>query len=217
MATDRKRSGSNVARAGTALEGSCADIAAPTRSEPAGRPLATAHRLSSPTAGAGQVGGHDDGARRLEEIARVYRSRFPSFLRVATAILGDVDRGRDAVQEAFARAIGRRLEFRGEGSMEAWLWRTVVNVACNHRRYAGGVAGGDAAAEPAAPVPLQPDAELRELVASLPLRQRTAVFLRYYADLEYEQIAEVMGVRPGTVGAALNSAVAHLRSEVRRI
>ena len=201
---------------GNPPESGCADAVAGTRADPAGGPLATTPRLSSATAGLGQMGGLDEGARRLEEIAGVYRSQFPSFLRVAAAILGDLERGRDAVQEAFARAIGRRLEFRGDGPLEAWLWRTVVNVACNHRRYAAGVPGGDAAAEPAAAVPVQPDAELRELVASLPLRQRTALFLRYYADLEYEQIAEVMGVRPGTVGAALNSAVARLRSEVRR-
>jgi DNA-directed RNA polymerase specialized sigma24 family protein len=32
---------------------------------------------------------------------------------------------------------------------------------------------------------------------SLPERQRLAVFLRYYADLSYEQIAEALGARPG--------------------
>jgi DNA-directed RNA polymerase specialized sigma24 family protein len=37
------------------------------------------------------------------------------------------------------------------------------------------------------------------------------LFLRYYADLDYRRIAEVLEIRPGTVGATLNQAHAALR------
>jgi RNA polymerase sigma factor (sigma-70 family) len=40
----------------------------------------------------------------------------------------------------------------------------------------------------------------------LPERQRTMIFLRHYADLDYEQIAEIMGVARGTVAATLSAA-----------
>ena len=43
-------------------------------------------------------------------------------------------------------------------------------------------------------------------VAALPERQRLAVYLRYYADLDYRAIAHVLGVEVGTVSATLSSA-----------
>jgi RNA polymerase sigma factor (sigma-70 family) len=53
---------------------------------------------------------------------------------------------------------------------------------------------------------------MRALIASLPERQRLALFLRYYADLDYESIASTLGITSGTVGATLNAAHAALRS-----
>ena len=52
---------------------------------------------------------------------------------------------------------------------------------------------------------------------ALPERQRLAVFLRYYADLSYDQIAEVLQVRSGTVAAALNAAHRNLRDELEGV
>jgi hypothetical protein len=45
------------------------------------------------------------------------------------------------------------------------------------------------------------DADLRTALARLPERQRLAVFLRYYADLDYAAIGEALGIRTGTVAA----------------
>ena len=61
--------------------------------------------------------------------------------------------------------------------------------------------------------------EIREAIAALPERQRTTLFLRHYADLDYDQIAAVLGVAHGTVAATLNAAHTKLRSvlgEVKR-
>ena len=56
--------------------------------------------------------------------------------------------------------------------------------------------------------------ELRELIASLPERQRHVLFLRYYADLDYQAIADVLDLRIGTVGATLNKAHFALRRQL---
>ena len=61
------------------------------------------------------------------------------------------------------------------------------------------------------------DVELRVALARLPERQRTAVFLRYYADLEYAAIGEVLGIQTGTVSATLNAAHAALRSQLEEV
>jgi RNA polymerase sigma-70 factor, ECF subfamily len=58
---------------------------------------------------------------------------------------------------------------------------------------------------------------IRRQLRALPERQRLAVFLRYYADLSYDEIAEVLEVRPGTVAASLNAAHRTLRSELAEV
>jgi RNA polymerase sigma factor (sigma-70 family) len=57
----------------------------------------------------------------------------------------------------------------------------------------------------------QSDPELAEAIRRLPPRRRLIVFLRYFGDLSYEQIAELIGVNAGTVGAALAQAHDDLR------
>jgi RNA polymerase sigma factor (sigma-70 family) len=147
------------------------------------------------------------------EIEAIYRTRLADFRRVAAAIVGDVERGADAVQEAFGSALGNRKSFRGEAPLEAWLWRLVVNQARDERR-----------AVRRAPIPVllsangsttHEDARLAAAIAALPERQRLVVFLRYYADLDYASIADTLGVRGGTVAAALNAAHENLRKTLQ--
>jgi len=59
----------------------------------------------------------------------LYREGFPAFARVAISITGSIEIGREAVQDAFARAIEQLDSFRGECPLEAWVWRIVVNAA----------------------------------------------------------------------------------------
>lgn len=54
----------------------------------------------------------------------------------------------------------------------------------------------------------------RELIAGLPERQRMVLFLRYFADMTYDAIAETLEISPGTVGATLNAAHASLRGRL---
>jgi DNA-directed RNA polymerase specialized sigma24 family protein len=51
------------------------------------------------------------GGAKIEELEALYRSRFEVFARVAASVTGDVDRARDAVQEAFATAVRKRGSF----------------------------------------------------------------------------------------------------------
>jgi RNA polymerase sigma-70 factor (ECF subfamily) len=60
--------------------------------------------------------------------------------------------------------------------------------------------------EPAGAEAVEPDESVRAAVAALPERQRWAIFLRYYADLSYEEIAMILEVEQGTVAATLHAA-----------
>ena len=147
----------------------------------------------------------------VAELERVYRADFLRFVRVATAVAGDEESGADAVHDAFVRAVRKRRSFRGEGPLEAWLWRMVVNAA---KKRAGRPVELEAEDSPSLHENGFGD-PIRSLIASLPERQRLALFLRYFADLDYQSIASTLGVAPGTVGATLNAAHAALRNSLK--
>ena len=115
-------------------------------------------------------------------------------------------------------AVRRRRDLRGSGSIGAWVWRIVVNEA---RRLAREPRAEplDAEREPTGNGHSEDPFGLRVWIAALPERQRETLFLRYYADLEYRAIAEVLGIEVGTVSATLSAAHQTLRKrleEVRR-
>jgi RNA polymerase sigma-70 factor (ECF subfamily) len=152
----------------------------------------------------------------VRQLEALYRERFEHFARVASAICGDLDRGRDAVQTAFTTAVRERRAFRGTGPLEAWVWRIVVNEARRLAREpvtlpleALGAAGANGRPE-------QPSG-ISAFVAVLPGRQREALFLRYYADLDYRTIADVLGVEVGTVSATLSAAREALRKKLEEV
>lgn len=141
--------------------------------------------------------------RRLREIETLYADRLSYFVRVARAIVGDRERALEAVHDGFADAIRSRRNFHGDGPLEAWVWRAVVNAArkaaCRPLVEAGYELDEAVELGPALP-------ELAPIVSSLPERQRLIVFLRYYADLDYRSIAAALGVEVGTVSASLAAA-----------
>ena len=153
----------------------------------------------------------------VERIEALYRERFEQFARVAAGITDDDESGRDAVQMAFAIALRERASFRGDGPLEGWLWRIVVNEAKHlaRRRHTVSlehvtepVSNGD---EPGDPL------GLRGWISGLPERQRMVLFLRYYGDLDYRAIGEILGIEVGTVSATLTVAHKKLRKLIREV
>ena len=139
-----------------------------------------------------------------DDLERLYRSRLDAFVRAAAAIAGGREEGRDAVQDAFAKAVRTRRRYRGEGTLEAWVWQIVVNAARDVRRRRRPAPELDA---PTGAV----ETRLRLPLELLTERQREVLFLHYYADLDYETIGRALGISPGTVGATLSTARARLR------
>jgi RNA polymerase sigma factor (sigma-70 family) len=150
---------------------------------------------------------------RLADLEALYRRRFRVFLLTATGILRDEERALDAVQEGFAAAIRERRRFRGDGPLEAWVWRMVVNAALKQLR-ARSPLDVEPSLNGAAP---SKHPELRMRISALPERQRTVLFLRYFADLDYRTIGSVLGISPGTVGATLNAAHTALRRTLEEV
>jgi RNA polymerase sigma factor (sigma-70 family) len=147
----------------------------------------------------------------LGELESLYRARFDHFAGVAAAITGDGESGRDAVQTAFATAVRERRSFRGDGAVEAWLWRIVVNEARRLRRQPSDQPFDESFAPAANGHGAGDELGVRAFLSALPQRQRAAVFLRYHADLDYRRIAEILEVEVGTVSATLSAAHTVLR------
>jgi RNA polymerase sigma-70 factor (ECF subfamily) len=156
----------------------------------------------------------------LKEIEELYRERLDQYRGVVAAILRDRNEAVDVVQEAFAVVVCKRAEFRGEGPVAAWVWQIVVRTALSHRRkrpaatasFADRVREVDSANGHGAF-----DGRVDVALALLPERQRVAVFLRYYADLDYGTIATVLGIAPGTVSATIHAAHHALRTRLEEV
>jgi RNA polymerase sigma factor (sigma-70 family) len=142
--------------------------------------------------------------RNATALEQLYRDRYRTFRDILTGVVGSHDLAREVVQEAFSRALREQRKFRGEGSLEAWVWRIALNVALKRRRELAREWALDdeeaAAREPA------PDESVRDAVRALPPRRRLVVFLRYFADLPYAEIAAIAGISEGTVAATLAQA-----------
>ena|SRR5947208_9747007 len=152
----------------------------------------------------------------LAEIETVYRLRFSEFCAVAAGILRDREQARDAVQDAFAKAVRDRREYRREGPLDAWLWRVVVNTALTERRKRATDLGPGHPENGATHDEAELD-DVRAAIQSLPERQRLVVFLRYWADLDYAAIADVLAIAPGTVAASLHAAHRSVRNRLQEV
>ena len=136
---------------------------------------------------------------------------------IISRYIKDFDEVNDVSQEAFVKAYRALAKFRGESQFYTWLYRIAVNtaknylVARNRRPPASDVdaadadyyEGGDRLRDIASPENLLYRDELEAVVDSaikdLPEDLRTAVTLREFEGLSYEEIAEVMGCPVGTV------------------
>ena len=136
---------------------------------------------------------------------------------IVSRYIKDFDEVNDVTQEAFIKAYRAMGKFRGDSQFYTWLYRIAVNTAKNYlvsrnrRPPARDVevddaeyyAGSDNLKDVASPEALMYRDELEvvvdEAIRELPEDLRTAVTLREFEGLSYEEIADVMGCPVGTV------------------
>jgi RNA polymerase sigma-70 factor (ECF subfamily) len=123
---------------------------------------------------------------------------------VCRRILGPGDDALDATQDALISVTRSIARFDGRSAFTTWLYRVATNAALDeHRRRARRPRPTDALVDTASPAP-GPDAagdriDLDAALATLPEEFRAAVVLRDVCDLDYAEIAAVLGIPPGTV------------------
>ena len=139
-----------------------------------------------------------DRDRFVRETVEKYSDRL---LRVGFAYLKNVEDAEDVVQETFLSLFQKRPEFNDESHLEAWLMRVAINKAKNHLK-SGWFKKRQPMPEDLAYLP-EGDEKLLQGVMELDLKYRLPIHLYYYAGYSMEEIAQILGKRPATVGTWL--------------
>jgi RNA polymerase sigma factor (sigma-70 family) len=160
--------------------------------------------------GSAAAGAADDAAA---SVAGLFRARYPEMVRLAD-LLG-ADDPEDIAQEAFARLIRKHGVLRDPGSALAYVRAIVVNLVRNRHRHLRVVrlrtpAGRHEDSSEQAVILREEHREVLAALAGLAPRTREALVLRYWLDLSEREMAEAMGISPGTVKSTVSRGLAAL-------
>ncbi len=159
--------------------------------------------------------------------------------RLCRRMLGDPEEAMDATQDTFLRVVRALPSFRGEASFRTWVLGIAINVCRsrltsrawrNRQRQVSLEAAEEEGSEQVVPEPSdpRPDPERRALAAALRRALGTALarlteehrevlLLHEMTQLDYEEMARVLGVRVGTVKSRMARARAALRAALGEV
>ena len=157
-----------------------------------------------------------------QAVAQLYALHYQSLTRLAALLVRDVATAEEVVQDAFTAMHDAWHRLGNPDKALAYLRQAVVNRSrsvLRHRIIAGTNRSWGPPDMPSAGhgplVLLESDAALAAL-RGLPVRQREAILLRYYADLSGDQTAAVMGISRGAVKSHTARGMAALRAAVEQ-
>ena len=155
-------------------------------------------------------------------LAELYTRHRAFVFRVAWGLLNERAAADDVVQEVFLRLGAGRLRVRPRARFTTWFYQVALNTAREQARGRWRMWGDADAAETLASI-AAPDmtsarvdtlTDLGRALASLPLRQREVVILRYLEGFDTAETAAILGCRQGTVKAHLHRATQSLKSHL---
>jgi RNA polymerase sigma-70 factor (ECF subfamily) len=172
-------------------------------------------------------------AQDFDEIVRRHQRRVFRFLFM---LLRDTDEADTLTQECFLRAYQALPGFRGESSLETWLLRIAANLARDQLRNRKrgfwkrllGLGDGDEESPAARVASPQPSPEQNVLAREeaqavwraaeqLSPQQRTVFLLRFVEEMELGEIADVLGLRVGSVKSHLFRALQSVRTQLKEL
>jgi len=167
---------------------------------------------------------------RRESIEELFAALESPLLAYALRLLGERALAEDTVQDAFMKLHAQFAEVR---EPRRWLYRTVHNLALNHRRDSAKVVPlpnpAEETARPSPPESADPDplpdeqiirwegiGLVRLSLAALDERSREVVRLKFHEDLSYKEIGQRTGLKTGHVGYLLHHALKTIAAELAR-
>jgi RNA polymerase sigma-70 factor (sigma-E family) len=151
----------------------------------------------------------------------LYAAHYQSLVRLAVLLVHDSGTAEEVVQDSFVAMHAHWRRLRDRDKTLVYLRRCVVNRSRSVLRHRMVVARVAPPALPDMPSAEQAAIMLLERAAviaalrQLPLRQREALVLRYYAELSDAQIASAMGISRGAVKSHIARAISALRCVLR--
>ncbi|MBE9506422.1 MAG: sigma-70 family RNA polymerase sigma factor [Chloroflexi bacterium] len=143
--------------------------------------------------------------------------------KTAYLMLDNTDDAEDALQEVFVQVHRSLSTFRpSKGAFTTWLHRITVNHCLNRRRkrrlptlsLAEVSSTSLADHSPSPEGRLAEEETIQQALGRLSEKQRAVAILRYYWDLSYAEIAQMLDIPVGTVKSRLNLALRTLRKEL---
>lgn len=159
---------------------------------------------------------HDEA---FEQIMRSYGTRV---LRLVIFLVKDRSLAEDITQDVFVKVYRHLPRFRGDSSIDTWLYRIVVNECKGYLRSwafrhilprSWIKAGADHSTERTVLEQAERD-QLVQQVLLLPPLYRQVIALHYYADLSIGEVAEILGTSEGTVRTRLHRARQQLKRQM---
>jgi RNA polymerase sigma-70 factor (ECF subfamily) len=143
---------------------------------------------------------------------------------IALRVLGDRFLAEETAQDVFVELHAKLGELEGEDHVVHWLRRVTVHRSIDRlrqreRRREEVMDPGELpelAVEAASSDPLL-SRQIRQLVGSLPVTQRTVIALRYQEDMSVEEIGEALGMPAATVKSHLRRTLQMLREKMIRV
>lgn len=141
--------------------------------------------------------------------------------RLARAFMRDAAEAQDATHDAFVQAWRKWHMLRDPARFEPWFDRILVNTCRNRLKRSSRLRVVEVTPEIAvSPHDPMTDADDRQALAAalaqLSPDHQAVLVLRYYRDLTVDQIAQRLGIRPGTVKSRLHYALERLEIEVAK-
>lgn len=137
---------------------------------------------------------------------------------------GDAAAASDVTQQVFLNAIRSIAKFRGDSGTSTWLYRMTANACVDRSRGPSAREIGTELRQLASRSSIEEDLarteegdRVRSAISSLPEKLRLPVLLRYFDDLSYEQLSEVLGCSIGTVASRLNRGHQLLREKLEKL
>ena len=131
----------------------------------------------------------------------------------------------DVLQNTFLKAWKSLPTFQGKAKLSTWLYRIAINESLDFLRRKKAAALSSADADLSVANRLLADdyfdgdksqAVLQEAIATLPDVQRTVFTLRYYDEMKYSEISEILGTSEGSLKASYHIAVQKITDYVKR-
>lgn len=150
-------------------------------------------------------------------IVRTYGEKLYFHIRQMVAIHEDAN---DCLQNTFLKVWNALETFRGDSGLYTWLYRIATNETISFLRkqkISGLFSPVDFAARLAADTTFNGDkiqTALQKAIAKLPPKQKAVFIMRYYDELPYEQISEILGTSPGALKASYHHAYGKVKEWV---